>query len=231
MILPKGMEGIKKNVDQKRACRFLLVVCVLIAFSGCTPQAYRSHPEFEKRAKNQVVLGLMPSEVKIYEVSGVGLVELRDDWSIIGKRYLVQALKENLKERGYRVRLIIVDSEIEEEINEIEALYRSVNKSIRLHTYGPQVFPEKKKNFRYSLGPVGRVLKKFETDSLVFVHCVDHVLEAGEEAVVSVAVADSSGTIIWYCVKGFRGENWLRDPNRAAEMVESILAEYPEVSG
>jgi hypothetical protein len=106
-----------------------------------------------------------------------------------------------------------------------------VNKSIQLHTYGPQLFPEKKKNFEYSLGSVERILQKSGTDSLMFVRGLDHVLKGKEEAFISVAFVDSSGTILWYCEKGIRDEGGLRDPESASKLVENVLASFPGVGG
>ena len=221
----------RTSANEKKAWRLLSVICASVMLFSCASQAYRAHPEFGTRAKRLHIAGLMPCDVKIYEVTGHGVIELRDDWSATGKRNLVQALIMGFEKRGYQIETVSVDEGTEVEIGDIQALYRSVNKSIRLHAYGPQLFPEKKNNFQYSLGSIDGLLQKLGADSLIFVHGVDHVLPGREDGFVSVAVADASGTIMWYCVRGFRGESGLRDPNHAAEVMENIFRSYPEVSG
>ena len=209
----------------------LALFCISLAFFGCTTPAYRAHPEFEIRAGNLNTMGIMPCDIKAYEVSGLGLVELRDDWCVTSKKNVVNALIQGLKDKHYNTKALTIDQEIEEEMDRIQALYRVVNKSIQLHTYGPQLFPEKGKNFVYSLGPFEEVLQRSGANSLVFVSGLDHESRGGRVAFLSVAVADSSGAIVWYCVKGIEGERGLRDPEIASKLVNNILASFPEVGG
>jgi len=217
--------------SQRRSVLSLPIFCTSLMLLSCVSQAYRTHPDLELRARHLYTIGLMPSDLRIYEVSGLRLVELRDDWSAAGTENVMNAVIGALKEKGYSIKPIKVDEEIEEEIEEIDALYRSVHKSIRLHTYGPQLFPEKSKDFQYSLGSIEKILQKSGTDSLLFVRGVDKVLNAREEAVVSVALADASGAILWYCAKVYKGDRGLRDAKTAAGFVEAILASFPELSG
>ncbi len=216
---------------KKRILLFLPCLSIALMVFGCAPQAYRIHPEFEKRAQDSNTLGLLLCDVKAYEITGLGVVELRKGWCTTGKENLVSALVENLRKKNYEIRPLAKDKEIDEEITEIEAVYGAVSKSIQLHTYGPQLFPEKKKNFEYSLGSVEGILQKYSTDSLEFVRGLDHVLKGKEEAFISVAFVDSSGTILWYCEKGIRGEGGLRDPESASKLVENVLASFPGVGG
>ena len=215
----------------KKSLPFLSILCISMMLFGCAQPAYRAHPEFQTRARNINTLGLMPSYIKVYEVSGPGLIELRDDWCVISTKNVVNALIRDLKDKNYKIKTLISDREIEEEMEEIRALFGVVNKSIQLHTYGPQLFPEKEKSFKYSLGSVGKILQRSGADSLVLVSGLDHVSKGGGTAFVSVAFADSSGTIIWYCVKGIQGERGLRDPEIASGLMEDILASFPEVGG
>ena len=221
------------SAKKKRILLFLSCLSISLMAFGCAPQAYRIHPEFEKRARNFNTLGLMLCDVKAYEITGLGVVELRKGWCTTGRENLISALVEGLGKKNYKIKPLAKDKdkEIEEEIAEIEAVYGAVNKSIQLHTYGPQLFPEKKKNFQYSLGSVERILQKSGTDSLVFVRGLDHVFKGKEEAFISVAFVDSSGTILWYCEKGIRGEGGLRDPESVSKLVENVLASFPGVGG
>ena len=217
--------------DEHKSLPFLSILCISMMLFGCAQPAYRAHPEFEIRARNIKTLGLMPSDVKAYEVSGPGLIELRDDWCLISTKNVVNALIQGLKDKHYNIKTLTRGREIEEEMDEIRTLFRVVNKSIQLHTYGPQLFPEKEKRFKYSLGSVEKILKRSGADSLVFVNGLDHVSKGGGTAFVSVAFADSSGTIVWYCVKGIQGERGLRDPEIASGLMKDVLASFPQVGG
>jgi len=206
-------------------------LCLLITVFGCAPPPYRAHTEFETKVKNIGMPVVVLSHVRIYESSPGGVVELRDDWGAISEHNLLSALFANLKGKHYKVKPLISDKETEKEAEEIQALYKAVKRSIQLHTYGPQLFPEKLRNFDYSLGSIERILRKCEADSLIFVDALGHISTNKPRASISLCVADSSGTIVWYCVKGSLGEYDLRDPESTTELVEDILSSFPEVSG
>jgi hypothetical protein len=206
-------------------------LCLLITVFGCAPPPYRAHTEFEARVKNIGIPVLVLSHVRIYESSPGGVVELRDDWSAVSRRNLLSALLANLKAKHYKAKPLNSDKETEKEAGEIQALYKAVKRSIQLHTYGPQLFPEKLKNFDYSLGSIERILRKCEADSLIFVDALGHISTNRSRASISLCVADSSGTILWYCMKGSLGEYDLRDPESTRELVEDILSSFPEMRG
>jgi hypothetical protein len=50
-------------------------------------------------------------------------------------------------------------------------------------------------------------------------------------AVVNLAMADSSGTIIWYSVEGVRDRHGLIKSSGAAELVKNLMLTYPKVGG
>ena len=87
----------------------VVFAAILLLSGGCvsTPewyrkyqQPYRAHPELDRRAKAVRVVGLLPPDIKIYELTAGGVTELRDEWSAAGRDAVVQGLSETLKERG-----------------------------------------------------------------------------------------------------------------------------------
>ena len=212
--------------------KFLLIPLCLFPLSyfteGCMPAPYRAHPQFESRVAKIKALTLVPPAVEVHELFPSGLSELRDDWSVLGRKNLEQALVEKFGKKLYSVGTLRVDSEVLKELEEIQALYAQVNKSVQLHSYGPQVFPEKVTQFEYGMGSIQRVLEACGTDSLVFVTGFDQVSSQDPKTYVSIAVTDSSGTILWYCVKGSKGGHELRDPFSTAMLVEEILSSFPK---
>ena len=228
------MEHLRKRqvtwrLHDRRIFLVLCSFCLLVSSIGCAAPAYRLNPEWRVRSHGLKSPILVPSEVKIYSVSPGGVFELRDDWCEAGSRNLDNALLKAFRERKYRVRLLGSDVESRQEMAQIQSLYRVVNKSIQLHAYGPQLFPRKSACFDYSLGPMKGLLQKLHGDAVIFVQGFDQVSEVTRKTYVSVAVADSSGTILWYCVKGSRGEHDLRNAQSAENLVDAILSDLPEV--
>jgi hypothetical protein len=215
-----------------RSVKLLLIpLCLFPLFcftEGCMSAPHRAHPQFESRVAKIKALTLVPPAVEVYELSPSGLSELRDDWCRLGRKNIEEALIEKFTSKRYSIRTLRADSEVRKELAEIQALYTQVNRSIQLHSYGPQVFPEKVTWFEYGMGSVQRVLEACGTDSLVFVTGFDQVSPDNPKTYVSIALADSSGTILWYGVKGSKGGHELKDPFSTAMLVEEILSSFPK---
>lgn len=222
----------------------LLILVSLLLTIGCAPPSYRAHPELDTRSKNIKTSGLLPPDIKIYEFTAGGVHELRDDWCNIGKDNVMRAFLENLNGKSIEIKTITIDKDIEEEIEDIQALYRAVSTSINMHTYGPFLFPEKQKNFDYSIGPLDKVLKKVGADAIVFIHGTDEISTSGRKALIAigfitgiiprsgittlnVSIVDSSGAILWHSIKGNEGGHDLREHSSSKRIVESVLADFP----
>jgi hypothetical protein len=210
---------------------FLCASCLLLITTGCATPSFEPHPRLKRRADQITRPGLFLSHVKIYQVSAGGVVELRDDWCATGKENLLGALVEGFRRKRCNAKPVFLGADLEGEIKEIKALYASIDRSIQLHIYGPQLFPEKASNSDYSLGPLEDLLKKAGVDSLAFVCAFEEVSETARRIIVSIGVADSSGTIVWYNIKGSDGGYDLRDAESAKELVQTILGSFPGVGG
>lgn len=216
---------------RKTSKRSLLTLCLIslfFAWACCTAPPYRAHPEFETRVKKINHIALLPPVVEVYEVSPSGMAELRDDWCVLGRKSLEKALVEELEEKRYVVHNLTTADNVDREVKQIQALFKQVNKSVQLHSYGPQVFNEKMRNFEYGLGSLEKVMEACGTDSMVFVTGFDQVSPQRPKTYISMAMVDTSGTILWYCVKGSRGKHQLKDPVSSAMLVEDILSSFPK---
>ena len=80
-------------------------------------------------------------------------------------------------------------------MEDTQALFEAVSASVLLHTYSrstwirkydsDQTFPEKLKNFDYSLGPeVQRLAKLANADALLFTSGVDHISTGGRKGLI-----------------------------------------------
>lgn len=238
--------------NQKKSWELLAVLCLLCIAFGCAPKAYRAHPQLEVRAKNVNNPGLIRPDIDICELTAGGVRELRDDWCEIGETCVLRAMVQDLREKEIRVKTLTVGKDIEKEMEDIQALYRAVSLSIHLHTYGPHLFPEKKKNFEYSIGPIDTLLQKFGADALIFVYGFDEISTTGRKALqavsiiagaftgvvimprsgittLSIALVEESGTILWYCIKGSQGGYDLRKAKSASKLVEDVLCNFPRL--
>lgn len=229
----------------KEGLVLLLLLSAFLTAAGCVPKSYRAHPDLALHLKDIKTHGLVPPDIKVYEFTAGGVHELRDDWCDIGRQNTAKAVAEELKERSMGVKAIPVDKEIETELEEIQALYRAVSLSIQWHTYGPFLFPEKQKNFDYSLGPVKHLLQKNGADTLLFIDGFDEISTGGRKALIVVglltgivprsgvtamssAVVDAEGKILWYNVKGSQAQHDLRNYDSVCRLVDSLLADLPK---
>ena len=225
--MPEDMRFMARN-PLKRKLLFIGLAGLFCAPGCCAPPPYRAHPEFDTRVKQIRTVSLMPPVVQVYEVFPSGVAELRDDWCALGEKSVEKAFVEEMKEKRYVVSTVRTDGPLGKDVQQIQALYKQVNKSVQLHSYGPQVFPEKATRFEYGVGSLEEVLAASGTDSVVFIMAFDRVSTRTPKTTMSVAVADTTGTILWYCVKASTGEHRLKDPLGSALLVEDILSSFPK---
>ena len=217
--------------DSHLTCR--IVACLLILITGCTLSSYSSHPEYDVRSsaiKNPV---LLMSDVKIYQMTSDGEVTLRDDWSAVGRKNLQDAISQNFRSRQCDLKTLESSIQTAGEIEEIKALYKLVHKSMDQQAFGSSRNNSKKRGFQYCLGSMEAILQKLEADGAIFVTGYDKVSAGGggRKSMIDLAIADSSGTILYYSVSGTIKGNDLRDPESAQLVVRDLLAGFPGAQG
>jgi len=215
--------------DKHPASRTL--ACLLILVTGCTLSSHSRHPEYGARThaiKNPV---LLMSDVNIYQMTSDGLVTLRDDWSAVGRHNLQKAITQNLKSRQCDLKPLETNIQASGEIEEIKALYKLVHKTMDRHAFGPSRNNSKKNGFQYCLGSLETILQTLDADAAIFVTGYDRVSAGGRKSMIDLAIADSSGTILYYSVSGTIKGNDLRDPESAQLMVQDLLAGFSKAEG
>lgn len=226
-------------------------IAFVVLMVGCAPKAYRKTPRFDEFCGGIVAYGLVAPDVEICEITTGGVREIRDDWCDLGEQNVQEALNAALKARGVPFTNVEIDDNTRAEIEDVRALYRAVSQSIRIHTYGPHAFPEKVKDFDYSVGPIEWIRDKWNCDALVFAYGTDEISTGGRKTLmalgviagaftgtaivprsgitaVNVAVVDSSGQILWYGSKASRGGHDLRDPASAFNLIGSLMEDFPK---
>jgi hypothetical protein len=199
--------------------------------NGCTLNAHRMHPDFHIRVGFIKKSVLMSPDVNMYELSPVGTTVLRNDWSQLGRQNLQIAILRDFGEKKCDVKLVVEDVRTENEIEEIQALYKLVHKTMDQHTFGSRPNKANSDDFVYSLGPLESFLQKFDADSIIFVTGYDQVFYDGRKALIDLAIADSTGSILYYTVKGTTNGKDLRDPDSAMELIRDLLASFSRMEG
>jgi len=233
--------------SKKRFVSLLLILCLFLSSFGCAVIKSKAHSEFEARYRNIETFGLIPPDIEIYELTAGGVRELKDEWSDMGKENVINALMKKLKEKEIKVESFIKDENMEEAL----ALYRAVSICIELHTQGPWSFPEKQKNFDYSIGSIEKILKENDVDALMIIYGSDEDTTGGRQALIAlgvlasiatgvvvapragtttmdVALVDPSGTILWYKNKSSGASHALKKPEDATSFVDDIFSDFPE---
>jgi len=224
--------GNKKTLNKINRWFFsFLLIGLGFTASGCALSERRAHPEFEARIHTVAQPVLIPPDVGMLELLPSGLIRQRDDWSATGCRNLQIAISTYLKNAKITLKPLIIDPHIAPEIAEIQALYRLVHKSMQQQTFNTHQDSYARRPFEYSVGSINAVLNKLGADSMIFVSGYDRVSNAGRKALIDIAIADASGTILYYSVKGSTKGRDLRDPASANIMVQELLAGMPRIKG
>ena len=212
-------------------CIPLPIACLLLMANGCTLNAHRMHPGFHIKVGFIKKSVLMSPDVNMYELSPVGTAVLRDDWSRTGRENLQIAILRDFSEKKCDVKLVEKNVQTENEMKEIQALYKLVHKTMDQHTFESRPNKANSNDFVYSLGPLESFLEKFDADSIIFVTGYDQVHYDGRKALIDLAIADSTGAILYYTVKGTIYGKDLRNPDSTMELIRDLLASFSRMEG
>jgi hypothetical protein len=233
------------------------LLIVFSIFTGCaTAPHFRSNPQLSEKINTTKRIVLIPLKTDVFQLTAGGVKEKMDEWTQQAKRNVMTAIQEELERKPLLLikpfEELMLSSEKKANLDETSALYDAVSSSILFHTYGqpPNLFPEKIKNFDYSLGPEIKELVG-DVDAVLFVSCVDHIATAGRKAVqagsmilgalvgvsmtpnmgttsMSIALVDAdSGFILWYNVHSSGGDHDLRNPINTTTLVKQLLKDLP----
>ncbi|MEX1330563.1 MAG: hypothetical protein AB1Z29_27505 [Desulfobacterales bacterium] len=217
------------TINKRRSV--LSIIYLLLLVTGCALDTYRMHPEFGTRAASIKDPVLITPDVGMYELSSGGVVMLRDDWSRTGRKNLQNAILGYFKDKRCKVKLIEMDSQTAKEMEEVRALYRLVHKTMDQHAFGHHQNRSNNHRFDFSIGSLEAILQEFDADAMIFVTGYDQVFKNGHKALIDLAVADSSGNILYYSVKGTTKGEDIRDPVSTAALIHDLLSSFPRMEG
>ena len=248
-----------------------LCAIVLAIMAGCVPAHFRANPQLQEKVTSIKTVAIMPAGIKVYELSVGGDTHLTDEATVAAKQIVAEAIE---KELGRHTGVVFKpffspstlpdtssDLTVKDELEDAQALFDAVSGSVILHTYrhgdADQRFPEKLKDFDYSLGPeVQRLAKLANADALLFISGVDHISTGGRKAlmalgtlillplsaigktlivvpppgvaVLSVALVDgTTGALLWYNVVSRQEIISLTGPGSARWLAERVFENFP----
>ncbi len=204
-------------------------MCLIGLFvSGCTCTSERLHPHFPDYRQHMGVMLVLVPEIGIFEQLPDGSRLFQDIQSQEAQRNAQQSIARQLEERHFRVQKADTRMMQSSELLAVTSLFRSVNRSIQLHTFGPQPYPAKLNAFEYHLGPVADILKANHADGLVL--ALGHQTTSAQPVKnwLSIAVVEPEGRIIWYGLQGDHHKFNLQTSEGLTALVESTLVNFWE---
>lgn len=209
--------------------RFILMVGLIgLYVTGCTYTSERLHPEFPSYRHTMGVMLVLVPEIGIFEQMPDGSRLFQDIQSQEAQRNAQQSIVRQLEARHFTVQTANTRMMQSSELLSVTSLFRSVNRSIQLHTFGPQLYPSKLSAFEYHLGPVTEILKVSRADGLVL--ALGHQTTSGQPTKnwLSIAVVEPEGRIIWYGLQGDHQKFNLQTAEGLTALVTTTLANFWE---
>jgi len=229
----------------------LLASIVVAGTAGAEEATFRAPPDLAQRMKDVGKIALLLKEVEVVEILSGGVREPRPEWGTDARGKVEAAIAAEFRRLGYELDALPPPPEGDDEFRSILSLYGAVTGSVLRHAYdGPNLFPEKKTRFDYTVGAIDNVLRASGADAMLVVHASDEVSTSGRKAmqtlgivaaaVVGVVVTpnmgqtrlmvgllDRSGDLLWFNLRGGRGGYDLRDPESVSKLVSLSFAGFP----
>lgn len=214
----------------------------------------RTHPDLASKIRGIQNVLLLPPRISMVEIGAGGTPEKMEDWGMAAQQNVLQAMEA----RAATFHLTQLDEQnldkaARDNYDETQLLYEAVGGSISLHTFDdnrPWYFPEKAREFVYSLGSEIQQLAP-PADAFLLVKGFDQRASGGRKALqagtmligvalgvfivprsganlTTVALVEAkTGTILWFYRTLYPYD--LRETTEASLFVEDVLKEFPTI--
>jgi hypothetical protein len=200
------------------------LMAVLFLITGCGFSSDRYHPHYPKYAEPIRTVLLLTPQIAVFQENPEERPTWQEGASSDAVAWAEQAAHQVLVSKGLRVHS--ADRRLnQQEIRDIQTLYVAVNRSIQLHTYGPQIFPGKLASFEYGLGSVADLLTDQKADALLLI-AGHQTLSENPKAWISIAAVEPTGNIIWYTLERDRRNVGMTSESGVLELVHSALRNF-----
>jgi hypothetical protein len=204
-------------------------------------------PGFTSLPRNATVV-IMPTDIELFVVSAGGVMEPKADWTETASKYFNAALAHKKTDLG--VATVELRDEDADDVAEINTLHAAIARAIQLHHFGPSFLklPTKHGKLDWSLGEPARLLKqKTGADYALFswvrdsYASIERIATTIGLAILGVGIFPGAmqtgyaslvdldtGRVVWFN-RLIRLTGDLRQPERAAETVDTLLEHFPSV--
>jgi hypothetical protein len=222
------------------------IIALLFASAAAgAAQTRNLAPDFKFLPRDATVV-IMPTDIELFVVSAGGVMEPKADWTEAANKHFKAALVQ--KKSALGVATIELSEHDADDVAEINTLHAAIARAIQVHHFGPSFLklPTKGGRLDWSLGEPARMLKeKTGADYALFSWIRDSYASA-ERVATTIALAVlgigifpgamqtgyaslvhlDTGRVVWFN-RLIRLTGDLREPGRAAETLDALLAEFP----
>lgn len=197
------------------------------------------------------VIGVLPPDITLRELSAGGAAQQRDDWSESAREIARQTVGSLRPERFVYYVDENVPDDIGSEIEDVQALYRTIDLAVTLYHMGVAAPPTATGLRGQSLGSVDHIAALVDADALLLVFGLDdifttdrkilaglgvvaaaftgvHLQPSGGSAHISAALVAREGRILWFNRIGQEGISDLRTPEGVRRTLSRLLATMPQ---
>jgi hypothetical protein len=222
------------------------VAALLVVASSAAAQSKNLAPGFSVLPKGARVV-IMPTDIELFSISAGGVLEPKADWTEAASRHFRAAMLEKKQDLGLST--IELTAQQADEADEVNALHGAVARAISIHHFGTLALPSKQGRLDWSLGEPARVIQNMTgADYALFSWVRDsYTSDERKAAMVAMAVLSlgrvvptagglqtgyaslvdlKTGQVLWFN-RLSRGSGDLREPDKAKETLEALLAQFP----
>lgn len=210
------------------AIKFALLTCLSIVSAACALPADRYHPQYSTYIQGIRSVLLLTPQITVLQDKPQGKPIWNEQASREATRLAGQAVRKVLLSKNLVVHVADPQLDAHPDVRDVQSLYPAVNRSIQLHTYGPQIFPDKLESFEYGIGSVADLLAQRNAEALVLVTGFQVLSIPQPRDWISIAVAEATGNIIWYHLERDRRHLGMQTEAAVQALVEPALRHFME---
>lgn len=222
-----------------------------VFFAACTTTQQKPNPPLSNRLglppASIATIGVLPPDITLRELAAGGSSQERDDWSDAARNHARDTLASIRGENFVYFRDLEISEELEDEVEDVMALYRAINLTFLTRIYSRSGPPT---STPPSLGSLDSIADAAGADAIMMVYGVDDIFTADRKALaalglaaavftgvpilpssgeghLSAALVSRNGRILWYNILGADQLGDLRKPDGVRKTLERLLSTLP----
>lgn len=203
-------------------------------------------PGFNALPKGARVV-IMPTDIELFSMSAGGVLEPKADWTEAASRHFKAAMVA--KKQKLDLTTVELTANQADEADEVNALHGAIARAISVHHFGALALPSKEGKLDWSMGESAQLIRKMTgADYALFSWVRDsYTSDERKAAMVAIAVLSlgrvvptagglqtgyaslvdlNTGRVLWFN-RLQRASGDLREAEKAAETVDTLLSEFP----